>query len=98
MRGLLLLLLPAAALAQPPAPYYCTHMQTDANGNPVSCEAIGPSTQDNSYTYFFADPPVAAPEISPQGAAGALTLLAGISAVLCARRSQQRPRRPVPQP
>ena len=105
MRGLLLLLLPAIALAQPPAPYFCTHMQTDDSGNPVSCEAISWSTQYDSYTYYFpstasfaAAPAVAASEINATSATSALTLVAGVSAVLCARRSQQRPRRPVPPP
>ena len=95
MKYLLLLFLPLMASAQPPG-YTCTHWNdyyaqgVPPPGSPNECEAVGNAAQ-GSFTYFFpldqasSDPPAqAAPEVSPQGASGALTLLTG--ALLCLGR------------
>lgn len=99
MKLLFLLILPALASAQPPG-YYCVHYNeyyaqgVPPAGSPNECEAVSWSTAGGSFTYFFpldqtslADPPAqAAPEVSPQGAVGALTLLFGAIAVGIGRR------------
>ena len=105
MRYLLLLFLPLMASAQPPGytcthwnDYYLNG--TPPPGSPNECEAIGPTAADGSFIYFFplsqslsdplADPPAqAAPEVSPQGAVGALTLLCGAIAVGIGRRGKR---------
>lgn|SRR6185437_16203779 len=98
---LILALLPALANAQPPAPFYCVHEEMILDGwvnpfvgAPYSCEAIAPSTQYDSYTYYFpqesqaASDPVAAPEIDPATGVGALSFLAML--LLCCRPRRKR--------
>ena len=103
MRYLWLLFLPLMVSAQPPG-YTCTHWNDyyaqglPPPGSPNECEAIGHASQ-GSFMYFFpleqnvsanADPPaLAAPEVSPQGAVGALTLLCGAIAVGIGRRGKR---------
>ena len=74
----------------PPLPpgYYCTHDTATA------CEAIGPRATDHSFQYnFFEAPPTSVPEIDPAGLLPALTLLAGLLAMLRAGRMRRPPHR-----
>jgi len=87
MRYLILLLLPALALAQPP---------THCIGG--FCECF--DSQENGYVCaqpLQAASVLPAPEISPDGVLGALTFL-GFSAAVYGRRSRQRPKKQDPQP
>lgn len=103
MKWGLLFFFPLIASAQPPG-YTCTHWNdyyqqgTPGPGQPNECEAVGNASQ-GSFTYFFpvtgnADPPVqAVPEVSPEGVASALTLLAGLCLAVSARRGPKHPSR-----
>jgi hypothetical protein len=67
-----------------PPGYYCTHATATA------CEAIGSRATDYSFLYnFFEAPPSSAPEIDPTAVASALTLLAGLLAMLRAGRMRR---------
>ena len=99
-----LLLLPAAAFAQPPSPYVCTHLiDNPYTGQPASCEAVAGNAAFPSFEYVFpqtataSDPPaisaapaLSAPEIASGGSPAALTLLLGALAVGLSRRGSKR--------
>lgn len=92
----LVFLLPALAAAQdmPPCPSNLaelTHCTDQQNGD-TWCEDFGTSAAADSYTCVkaaagFASPAIqSVPEVSPEGAAAALTLLAGMLQLYLRRR------------